>query len=102
MYVLTLGSTDTDDKPIAVSHSLPIARFHAVKTLVTILEDVQIDGEYKTVRLPSLEDDRTEVYGNIHVGESPDDKYPTAVDWVYVTEVDELPLVKQSLLEKES
>lgn len=90
MFVLTLGSTDTDDKPVATAVDDVAARYHAYKILKEILVDAGQDGEYKTVRLPQYDDGIRRVFGNIHVGESVNDTFPTMVDWVYVTDVPEV------------
>lgn len=87
MYVLTLGSTDTEEDAIAVSKTKLAARTHAVKTLRGILTDAGVEFEFNTKVVPHLSADtkREEVLGNVHLDD--DSLYPEAEDWIRITKV---------------
>ena len=85
MYVLTLGSTDTDEDTIAVSKTIKAARKHAVKTLRGILTDIGDEGEYNTKVIPYDHEhaEGAEVIGNVRIDYEDDEPQ----DWIRITKV---------------
>lgn len=85
MYVLTLGSTDTDEDAIAVSKTMKAARAHAVKTLRGILTDIGVEDEYNTKTIPydHVPVTPNEVIGNVRIDYEDDEPQ----DWIRITKV---------------